>query len=68
MKLTIIETTTKTFNEMRELQATRINETYLLEPEKGRCLKHLPSGRVFSVGICIDSAQQISNYIEVEEN
>ncbi len=67
MKKTIVETTTKTFDESYCLLATRINETYLLEPDFGMCLKHVPTGRVFLSGICVDSEYKISEYIEVEK-
>lgn len=67
MKKTIIETTTKTFDETHRLLATRISETYLLEPEFRMCLKHIPTGRLFPSGICVDSEYKISEYVEIEK-
>jgi hypothetical protein len=70
MKVTIIQTTTKTFNEARVLLATRLNETYLIEPSEGNLLRHKRTGRVFSAGLCVDQESKIADYEEIvkEEN
>lgn len=70
MKVTIIQTTTKTFNEARILLATRLNETYLIEPTAGKVLKNKRTGQLFSVGLCVDQESKIADYEEItkEEN
>ena len=68
MKVTIIQTTTKTFNESRVLLATRVNETYLLEPAEGKILRHKATGQLFRVGLCVDKERKIADYEEVDEN
>lgn len=68
MKITIIETTTKTFTAEHRLLATRVDEAYLIEPESGKCLKHKPTGRLFHTGICVDSEYKLSEYIEIEQS
>jgi hypothetical protein len=68
MKVTIIQTTTKTFNESRILQATRVNETYLIEPAEGKLLRDKTTGQLFSAGLCVDKERKIRNYEEVDKN
>jgi hypothetical protein len=70
MKVTIIQTTTKTFNEARILLATRITETYLIEPTTGNLLRNKRTGQLFSAGLCVDQEFKIADYEEVvkEEN
>lgn len=65
MKITIIQTTTKTFNEARVLLATRLNETYLIEPTAGNLLKNKRTGQLFSAGLCVDQESKIADYEEV---
>jgi hypothetical protein len=68
MKVTIIQTTTKTFNESRILQATRVNETYLIEPDEGKVLRNKTTGQLFSTGLCVDKERKIKDYEEIDEN
>jgi hypothetical protein len=68
MKVTIIQTTTKTFNESRILQATRVNETYLIEPAEGKLLRNKTTGQLFSAGLCVDKERKIREYEEVDKN
>ena len=68
MKITIIQTTTKTFDESRILLATRINETYLLEPADGKVLRHKTTGQLFTAGLCVDKERKIADYEEIDEN
>ena len=68
MKTTIIQTTTKTFNEARILLATRVNETYLLEPDEGKVLRNKTTGQLFSTGLCVDKERKIKDYEEIDEN
>ena len=67
MKITIIQTITKTFDEARNLLATRLNEAYLLEPDSGKVLKHKITGKVFLKGLCVNNELQIKDYEEVDE-
>jgi hypothetical protein len=68
MKTTIIQTTTKTFNEARILLATRVNETYLIEPDEGKMLRNKTTGQLFSTGLCVDKERKIKDYEEIDEN
>ncbi len=68
MKITIIQTTTKTFDESRVLLATRVNETYLLEPAADKVLRHKITGQLFKVGLCVDKKHKINDYEEIDEN
>jgi hypothetical protein len=65
MKITIIQTTTKTFNEARVLLATRVNEAYLIEPTVGNLLRNKHTGQLFSAGLCVDQEFKIADYEEV---
>jgi hypothetical protein len=67
MKVTIIQTTTKTFNEARVLLATRLNETYLIEPEAGKVLKNKRTGQLFFAGLCINQESKIAEYEEIDK-
>lgn len=67
MKVTIIQTTTKTFDASRILLATRINETYLIEPDAGKVLRNKTTGRIISTGLCVDKERKIADYEEVDE-
>ena len=68
MKTTIIQTTTKTFDESRILLATRVNETYLIEPDIGKTLRHKITGQLFRAGLCVDKERKILDYEEIDEN
>lgn len=68
MKTTIIQTTTKTFDEARILLAARVNETYLLEPDEGKVLRNKITGQLFSTGLCVDKERKIKDYEEINEN
>jgi hypothetical protein len=67
MKVTIIQTTTKTFNESRVLLTTRITEAYLIEPAKDKVLRHIATGRVFVTGLCVDKERKIQEYEEIDK-
>jgi hypothetical protein len=67
MKITIIQTTTKTFNESRILLATRVNEAYLIEPSEGKVLKNKVTGQLFPKGLCVNKERKIQDYEEIEE-
>ena len=56
------EEVTKTFNEARVLLATRINETYLIEPTTGNLLRNKRTGQLFSAGLCVDQESKIADY------
>lgn len=68
MKITIIQTTTKTFDESRILQATWINETYLIEPDEGKLLRNKTTGQLFSAGLCVNKERKIREYEEIDKN
>ena len=68
MKTTIIQTTTKTFDASRILLATRINETYLIEPDAGKVLRNKTTGQIISTGLCVDKELKIADYEEIDEN
>lgn len=67
MKVTIIQTTTKTFNESRVLLITRVTEAYLIEPAKDKVLRHITTGRVFVTGLCVDKERKIQEYEEIDK-
>lgn len=67
MKVTIIQTTTKTFDEARILLAARVNETYLIEPDEGKVLRNKTTGQLFSTGLCVDKERKIKDYEEIDE-
>jgi hypothetical protein len=67
MKVTIIQTTTKTFTESRVLLTTRLNETYLIEPASGKVLKNKITGQLFHIGLCVDKERKIQEYEEVDK-
>lgn len=68
MKVTIIQTTTKTFDESRVLLTTNIAEAYLLTPDKGKVLRHKTTGRIFTAGLCLNKERKISEYEEIIQN
>lgn len=65
MKVTIIQTTTKTLTADRTPIATRVSETYLLEPEEGKFLRHKATGQKFSSGLCVNKERKIADYEEI---
>ena len=65
MKITIIQTTVKTFNEARVLLATRLNESYLLEPDAGNLLRNKRTGQRFPASVCVNQECKIADYEEV---
>ena len=67
MKVTIIQTTTKTFNESRVLLTTRNTEAYLIEPAKDKVLRHITTGRVIVTGLCVDKERKIQEYEEIDK-
>jgi hypothetical protein len=67
MKVTIIQTTTKTFDINRILLSTRLNETYLIEPEADKILRHKTTGQLFYAGLCLDQERKISEYEEIQK-
>jgi hypothetical protein len=67
MKVTIIQTTTKTFNESRVLLTTNINETYLITPDEGKVLRHKATGQLFSTGLCVNKERKIQEYEEIDK-
>ena len=68
MKITIIQTTTKTFTESYSLLTTRSVESYLIEPEEGKLLKHIPTGQLFSAGLCVNKKYKIQEYEEINKS
>ena len=66
MKVTIIQTTTKTFNESRILLTSWLSETYLLEPGAGKALRHKSTGQVFPSGLCVNKERKIQEYEEID--
>ena len=67
MKVTIIQTTTKTFNESRVLLTTRVTEAYIIEPAKDKVLRHITTGRVFVTGLCVNKERKIQEYEEIDK-
>ena len=68
MKVTIIQTTTKTFDESRILLTSRISETYLITPAEGKILRNKHTGQTFFAGLCVNKEQDIKNYEEITKN
>ena len=68
MKITIVQTTTKTFNASHILLATRVNETYLIEPDEGKVLRNKATGQIFKAGLCVSKERKIKDYEEIDEN
>jgi hypothetical protein len=67
MKVTIIQTTTKMFNESGVLLTTRLNETYLIEPAEDKIIRHRPTGQLFPKGLCINKEHKIQEYEEIDK-
>lgn len=67
MKITIIQTTTKTFTESRVLLATRLNEAYLIEPAENKILRHKITGQLFPKGLCVNQERKIQEYEELDK-
>ena len=65
MKVTIIQTTTKTFDESRVLLTTHIDEAYLITPDKGKVLRHKTTGQIFKTSLCVNKERKINDYEEV---
>jgi hypothetical protein len=65
MKITIIQTTTKTFDTSRILLATRVDEAYLIEPDAGKVLRNKITGQILSAGLCVDKERKIAEYEEI---
>ena len=70
MKITIIQTTTKTFDESRTLLTTYTNEAYLITPDEGKLLRNKATGQLYSTGLCVNKERKINDYEEIvkEEN
>ena len=70
MKITIIQTTTKTFDESRTLLTTYTNEAYLITPDEGKLLRNKTTGQLYSTGLCVNKERKINDYEEIvkEEN
>lgn len=70
MKITIIQTTTKTFDESRTLLTTYTNEAYLIAPDEGKLLRNKTTGQLYSTGLCVNKERKINDYEEIvkEEN
>lgn len=67
MKITIIQTTTKTFTEARILLASRLNEAYLIEPAENKILRHKVTGQLFPKGLCVSQERKIQEYEEIDK-
>ena len=67
MKITIIQTTTKTFNESRTLLTTYTNEAYLITPDKGKLLRNKTPGQVYSTALCVTKERKIQEYEEIDK-
>lgn len=67
MKITIVQTITKTFDRDRTLLNSRTVESYVIEPDAGKILVNKLTGQKFSGGTCVNQERKISNYIEIEE-
>ena len=67
MKITIIQTTTKTFNESRTLLTTYTNEAYLITPDKGKLLRNKTTGQMYSTGLCVNKERKIQEYEEIDK-
>ena len=68
MKITIIQTTTKTFDESRTLLTTYTNESYLITPDEGKLLRNKITGQIHSTGLCVNKERKINDYEEIVKN
>ena len=68
MKVTIIQTTTNTFDESYTLLTTRVTEAYLLTPDPGKVLKHKLTGQIKPTGLCVNKKYKIQEYEEIAED
>jgi hypothetical protein len=66
MKVTIIQTTTKTLTLDRTVLATQVSETHLLEPDAGKMLRHKPTGQKFASKVCVSKERKIAEYEEID--
>lgn len=67
MKITIVQNITKIFDMERNLLSSRLNETYLLEPDEGKIIRHKESGQVYKTGICVNKERKFAEYEELDD-
>ena len=65
MKITIVQNITKTLSIDRQVLTSAMRESYLLEPEAGKLLRHKPTGQTFYGGVCTDKERKIQEYEEI---
>lgn len=66
MKVTIVQTTTKTLTLERVLLTSITKESFLLEPDEGKNLKDLKTGKIYPLGLCIVREKDIANFEEID--
>ena len=66
MKVTIIQTLTKTLTQDRTLLTSFERESFLLEPDEGKIIKNIKTGKPYPSGICIAREKDLTNFEEVE--
>ena len=66
MKFNIIQTITNVLDEKRVPISSVTSETWVLIPDEGKALKHIPTGRIFTQSVNIGSKGKIKDYIEID--
>ena len=66
MKVTIVQTTTKTLTHERVLLTSTTKESFLLEPDEGKSLKDMKTGKVYPLGLCVVREKDIANFEEID--
>ena len=66
MKITIIQTITKTLTQDRILLTSAQRESFLLEPADGKILKSKTTGQTYPSGICLAYEAEIADFEEID--
>ena len=66
MKITIVQTITKTLDESRVLLNSNTRESYLIKPDAGKVLRHKTTGELAYAGVCLRQERKIAEYEEID--
>jgi len=66
MIINIIQTITNVLDNNRTVLRTFSTETYELTPEKGKAIKNISNGRIYTATVNIGTKGNLKNYIEID--
>lgn len=67
MKIKILQTISNTFSEDMELEKSIVSESYLLQADAGKLLKHSKTGKTTRYTVCVNKKSKIADYIEIDD-